>query len=336
MNSFKIFFLVGLTLSLASCTGNTPTNTDTPADTKVTETQEQAPLADNCTAVPAMDDAAIAAWESGTLPNATEGSIGSGNIVLVNYTLRTCTPDGKVLDTSREADARTAGIYMEGRPYEPFQTIIGSHSTVRGFEYGLIGMKKGERKTIAVAAVDGYGIDTSSGSQEERVEKYKIAPEYSLTLDKSLFGDTLTETIAKNLLGDEAKNYKVGQTLTGGQNNDIPGKIVKITDTEVTVAIDNSKNPFHGKEIAPGLSTEVESGVTFTVKALQGTGVVFDVMNKNSPFYNNFATGTSVDLSVGKVTIKSIEENDVIVDILPAKDPKKTSLFFDVEIVDVK
>lgn len=82
---------------------------------------------------------------------------GSGDIVYVNYTLRSCTADGKMIDTSREADAISGDIYMTGRTYEPFSTIIGSHQTVRGFEHGLIGMKKGERKTIIVAPVDGYG-----------------------------------------------------------------------------------------------------------------------------------------------------------------------------------
>lgn len=68
--------------------------------------------------------------------------VGSGDIAYVNYTLRTCTADGEILDTSREADAILGGMYMTGRAYEPFSTMIGSHTTVRGFEYGLIGMKK--------------------------------------------------------------------------------------------------------------------------------------------------------------------------------------------------
>ena len=69
----------------------------------------------------------------------------------MNYTLRTCTQDGKILDTSREADAKIGNIFTQGRTYEPLQTVIGEHKVIRGFEYGLIGMKKGEKKIIAVA-----------------------------------------------------------------------------------------------------------------------------------------------------------------------------------------
>lgn len=116
-------------------------------------------------------------------------------------------------------------------------------------------------------------------------------------------------------------------------------KVTKVTDNEVTVEIDNSGNPFHGKTLAPGLSVEVESGTTFTVKSLAGTGITFDIENKNSPFYSAFTVGTSIDLPVGKVTIDEIREDTVMVSIEEPIDPtdkKKWPLFFDVEIVDVK
>lgn len=113
----------------------------------------------NCTPVAPMDDTAMKIWQSGKSPATSADAVGSGKIIFVNYTLRTCTQDGKILDTSREADAKLGNIYTQGRDYEPLQTIIGEHKVIRGFEYGLIGMKKGEKKLIAVAPIDGYGID---------------------------------------------------------------------------------------------------------------------------------------------------------------------------------
>ncbi len=215
-------------------------------------------VATNCTVVSPMDAAAMKVYESGISPTATPGSLGSGNIAFVNYTLRLCTADGKILDTSREGDAKIGNIPLEKQHNEPLQTVIGSHRTVRGFEYGLIGMKKGEKKLIRVAPVDGYGEESSAGKTEKKIAKTDIAPEFIITLDASLFTKTVTETIQKKKFGEKAKDLKVGQTLTGGQNNDIPAKIIKITADDVMVEIDNSKNPFSGKELKPGVSADIE------------------------------------------------------------------------------
>lgn len=143
---YKLIALLSLVFIVSACTKtpDAPTTSTEPAKTQtgdapVATTEEPT---DNCTVVPAMDTAAMKVWESGVDPAAGPESASSGKTVLVNYTLRTCTEDGPILDTSRESDAKIAGIYQEGRSYEPFPTMIGSHMTVRGFEYGLIGMKK--------------------------------------------------------------------------------------------------------------------------------------------------------------------------------------------------
>lgn len=148
MRTLNALIVLALAVGLTSCAGTKPVETPTPVNTgKVItvdtgKTIEPTPVATNCTTVPPMDAAALKIYETGDNPSAPSGSIGSGSLAFVNYTLRTCTADGKILDTSRAADAKIAGIFQEGRPYEPFQTIIGTHQTVRGFEYGLIGMKK--------------------------------------------------------------------------------------------------------------------------------------------------------------------------------------------------
>ncbi len=348
MQFLKTLLILWLAVWLTSCSwGKPPIPAPAPApapassgtEVKTTDplkTPEGAPVATNCTVIPPMDAAALRVYESGVSPTATPGSLGSGNIAFVNYTLRLCTADGKIKDTSRAADAKIGGIYQEGRPYEPFQTVIGSHRTVRGFEYGLIGMKKWEKKIIAVAPVDGYGEAVAGVKTEKKVAKTDIAPEFSIVLDASLFKSTVTETIKKEMLGDKAKDLKVGQTLTGGQNNDIPAKIIKITADEVIVEIDNSKNPFSGKELKPGVTADVEEWVTFTVKSVSGSGVTFDVVNKNSPFYGKYTVGTTAETPVGNVTLKEIWDKEVTIDIEPTKDELKTTLFFDVELVDIK
>ncbi len=204
-------------------------------------------------------------------------------------------------------------------------------------------MKKWEKKIIAVAPVDGYGVNETmvwikiDKSTQLPWTDIIPAPEFVLkNIDTSLFQNTVKKTLKRAEFGDKAKDLKVGQTLTGGQNNDIPAKITKITADEVMVEIDNSKNPFSGKELKAGVTVEVEEGVIFTVRSVSGTGVTFDVVNKKSPFYGKYTPGTTVDILGGEVTLKEIGEDYLIVDILPPKDELKTTLFFDVELVDIK
>jgi len=330
MRILSTLVILSLTLGLSSCFQEEKNEAPTASETVQTGSAESGAVAlKNCTQLTPMDENALNIWKNGIDPTAGNDAVSSGKIVSVNYTLRTCTTDGTILDTSREADAKLGGIYMSGRTYEPFQTIIGSHQTVRGFEYGLIGMKKGERKTIAVAPSDGYA--------EEKIPKYYIAPNYTMTLDKSLFTDNVTQVVSKENLGDRATTIKVGDTLTGGTNGEMTAKVTKVTSTDVTLDIDNSTgNPFHGQELKAGATAEVQSGVTFTIKSIEGTGVTFDVENMQSPFVDNFMVWATAEFSGTKIIIKSIEEEDVIIEDISGTDPKKSSLFFDVEVVDIK
>ncbi|MDD2694095.1 MAG: FKBP-type peptidyl-prolyl cis-trans isomerase [Candidatus Gracilibacteria bacterium] len=330
MRILSTLVILSLTLGLSSCFQEEKNEAPTASGTVQTGSSESGTVAlRNCTQLTPMDENALNIWKNGVNPAAGTDAVSSGKIVSVNYTLRTCTADGTILDTSREADAKLGGIYSSGRTYEPFQTIIGSHQTVRGFEYGLIGMKKGERKTIAVAASDGYA--------EEKIPKYYIAPNYTMTLDKSLFADKVTQVVNRGNLGEMSVTVKVGDTLTGGTNGEITAKVINVTDTEVTLDIDNSTgNPFHGQELKAGATAEVQSGVTFTVKAIKGNDITFDVVNEQSPFIDNFMVGATAEVAGTKMLIKAIEEDNVIIEDISGTDPKKTSLFFDVEIVDIK
>ena len=67
----------------------------------------------------------------------------SGKTVTVHYTGKF--DDGVVFDSSLK----------EGR--EPLHTVLGSGSLIPGFEKGLLGMTKGEKKTVNVDPLEGYG-----------------------------------------------------------------------------------------------------------------------------------------------------------------------------------
>ena len=67
----------------------------------------------------------------------------SGKTITVNYTGKF--EDGSVFDTSLQ----------EGR--EPLHTVLGNGSLIPGFEKGLLGLKEGEKATLTIDPVEGYG-----------------------------------------------------------------------------------------------------------------------------------------------------------------------------------
>jgi len=67
----------------------------------------------------------------------------SGKTITVNYTGKF--EDGTVFDSSLD----------DGR--EPLHTVLGSGNLIPGFEKGLLGMNEGEKKTLTLDAVEGYG-----------------------------------------------------------------------------------------------------------------------------------------------------------------------------------
>ncbi|MBF0258652.1 MAG: peptidylprolyl isomerase [Desulfamplus sp.] len=68
--------------------------------------------------------------------------INAGDTISVDYTGKL--EDGKVFDSS------------EGRA--PLKFTVGSQMLIRGFENAVIGMKKGESKTVTIPPEDGYGL----------------------------------------------------------------------------------------------------------------------------------------------------------------------------------
>ena len=86
-----------------------------------------------------------------------------GDKVLVDYIGRLA--DGRVFDTSLWEVASNDALYPKSlsfklknqSAYQPLQVQIGTGSTIRGFEEGLIGMKINETKVIEVPPQLGYG-----------------------------------------------------------------------------------------------------------------------------------------------------------------------------------
>ncbi len=78
-----------------------------------------------------------------------------GDTVSVDYLGKL--EDGKVFDTSIEAEAKKAGIPL--RPeYEPLQFKVGAGQMIAGFDETVVGMEVGDEKTVTLAPEKAYGV----------------------------------------------------------------------------------------------------------------------------------------------------------------------------------
>lgn len=77
-----------------------------------------------------------------------------GDTVYVNYLGRTL--DGKVFDTSIEAEAAKAGTTQQGRMYEPISFTLGRREVIAGWDEGLQLLNEGSKATFIIPSKLAY------------------------------------------------------------------------------------------------------------------------------------------------------------------------------------
>ncbi|MBE9536743.1 MAG: peptidylprolyl isomerase [Proteobacteria bacterium] len=131
------------------------------------------------------------------------GKVKNGDTVKIHYTGKL--NDGSVFDSS------------EGR--EPLEFKVGGNMVVPGFENGVIGMKKGDNKTISISPEEAYG--------ERREDQVNVVERTQLPEDME---------------------PEVGMALqaTGQDGSVIPVAITEVNEKTVTV---DANHPLAGKEL---------------------------------------------------------------------------------------
>ena len=79
----------------------------------------------------------------------------AGDTVLVNYTGKTL--DGKVFDSSVEAEAKKGGLDQPGRHYEPIKFAVGAGMVIPGWDEGLLLLNEGSKAELIIPSKLGYG-----------------------------------------------------------------------------------------------------------------------------------------------------------------------------------
>jgi len=167
-----------------------------------------------CTQPPSQSGAVTNSSAVSTMVPTAGGNsmaVKNGDSVKVDYL---GTTDGKVFDTSIEAEAKKAGL--EPRPtYEPLPFTVGAGKVVPGFDKAVIGMSVGEEKTAVLKPSEAYG---------------ESDPQAVVSVPLSMF--------------DNSSAPQVGLQVVSPQG--YPGVITKIEGQNVTV---DFNHPLAGKTL---------------------------------------------------------------------------------------
>jgi len=83
----------------------------------------------------------------------------NGDTLRLDYTGKLLS--NKIFDTSIESVAKANGIFAAGRNYIPLKFPLGRRLLIQGFEYGAAQMEMGDKATVFIPSIFGYGNNSS-------------------------------------------------------------------------------------------------------------------------------------------------------------------------------
>ncbi len=94
-----------------------------------------------------------------TKPGTGEKAV-AGDSIVVNYVVKFL--EGKVLsdkflETTLVSEAKKAGKFVPGRPYEPMGTLVGMQRSIPGFDEALMSFPAGTKVTLVIPSSLAYG-----------------------------------------------------------------------------------------------------------------------------------------------------------------------------------
>lgn len=138
-----------------------------------------------------------------------------GDTVYVNYLGRTL--DGKVFDTSIEAEAIKAGTKQEGRAYEPISFALGRGEVIPGWDEGLQLLNEGSMATFIIPSKLAYG-ERGAGNDISPystlrfdVELVKVSPVKHIIAKKTIVKKAAVKTTTVKKAPAKAANKPVAK-----------------------------------------------------------------------------------------------------------------------------
>lgn len=129
---------------------------------------------DNSSIVPVKE---VTVGESGVTMLFTEVNDGGipaaeGDSLMVDYTGYLL--DGTVFDTSIEEVARDNNLHNPNRDYAPYPVRLGYTSVIVGWHIALSQMKEGEKATVLIPSIYGYGAYGSGSIRPNTVLAFDL------------------------------------------------------------------------------------------------------------------------------------------------------------------
>lgn len=139
--------------------------------------------------------------------------------------------DWTVFDTNIVEEAKKSNTFSEARTYSPLTFTVWQGQMIPGFEQGVIGMKKGETKTLTIPSDQAYGEP-----------KWELI----LTTGAAMFTDAgITPVIGEsyNFGGAPGKVTAMnGDQVTLDFNHELAGKTLTFKVTIIDIASETSAN----------------------------------------------------------------------------------------------
>jgi len=82
--------------------------------------------------------------------------------------------NNKVFDTSLESVAKESGMFNPNRPYSPLELLFGYGQVIPGFEFALSKMEMGDKATVIIPSIYGYGSQEVSSIPKNSILIFEL------------------------------------------------------------------------------------------------------------------------------------------------------------------
>lgn len=133
-------------------------------------------------------------------------------------------------------------------------------------------------RTMKVGEKKSVRLEAKDAYGEEYVEQTKPLSEYEEVISQTVPANALTGNLEQKVPKEQAEQL-FGSLAVGTEKKigEASLKIVSATDTEVLISINDPKAPFYDKKIEVGMTATAQDGSVITVKSVEDDNVTVDI-----------------------------------------------------------
>lgn len=171
-------------------------------------------------------------------------TVKAGDTVSIDYTCRL--QNGSVFDTTNATIAQQAGIYNPAKAYVPLSFVVGSNTTIKGFDDAVRGMSLNQTKAnVTITPENGYGPYNNSAVMTVPLENITgITTNFSLYVDQMIsYNDQLIYVVSAG-----PQNNTTAKVVPLGKISRVEPYSIKVNPANNTATVDYNY-PWAGKTL---------------------------------------------------------------------------------------